>query len=202
VRKLKHRELERHIRRANQELEWWLEHVQHPRTRKYVTRLALVCERANDDLDEGLRARNYDGSGRGGNDLTQPESHVDARMWIDDEGHVIINPDITADRITKLAGVIALTTDTAIAAQELGSKLIISSEERDRQAQAAVSSAVGTAGAGHCKNCTEWVPGTRDDRLRGGRCKPCDGYQRAHHGNERPSELWAGKHRPAATDAR
>ena len=45
---------------------------------------------------------------------------------------------------------------------------------------------------GSCKVCSIPVAGTRDDRLRGGRCQPCNMYFR-EHGVECPKEIWEAR---------
>jgi hypothetical protein len=189
MRKLKHREIERRIRQTIAELQWWLERDDDDT--EHRTHAELVTTRANDQVDEAIRARDYDGDGRGGAELTHPERHAD---------RLTRRPDLIHERMTRLVGTLSLGLDTAKASRSIAGTLITSQDQRDRAASSAVASAIGTAGTGHCSNCNTWVPGTRDDRLKAGRCEPCYRYCQDHHGNERPREQWGTEHQPTPTD--
>lgn len=193
MRKLNHRTLERRLRTQRQavdtEIDWLL--ARDPDDPKHRTRVELFTIAANDQADDAIAARNYDGDGRGGSDGTHPERHALAGKT-----------DHVHERMTKLLGLLALVEDSILAVRDLAGELRTSLEEHDRRAASAVAAAVGTAGAGHCSNCSRWCTGTRDDRLKAGRCAPgCyDYWQRTS--TERPRGLWDAWDAGATTDAR
>jgi len=179
MRKLNHRTLRNTALRAIEDLQWIADHA---------TRIA---DRANADLDEALRGRSYDGDGRGGNELTQPEAHADRRLHT--------TGDRVAEQITRLAGTINLAADTARAARTIAGDLTTSTTNDDRQAQSTIAKPAG--GRGLCDNCGRWCSGDRNDRLitpvtsdtnRVGaiaQCPACLVYWK-RNGELRPPRLW------------
>lgn len=143
MRKLNHRTLRNSALQAIEDLQWIADHAQ------------KIADRANADLDEGLRGRSYDGDGRGGAELTQPEAHADRRLHT--------TGDRIAEQITRLAGTVALIKDAASAARTIGGDLTTSTEVADRHEQSTVARPIG--GRGTCDNCGRWCSGTRNDRL-------------------------------------
>lgn len=184
MRKLNSRRLRNTALRAIEDLQWIAEHA---------TRIA---DRANADLDEALKARNYDGDGRGGATSTSVEAHVERRLHDNDT----IDPDRIARQITELAGTVRLAADSADAARSISGDLTTSVTSDDRQAQSTVAKPAG--GRGLCDNCGRWCSGDRNDRLitpvtsdtnRIGavaQCGACLKYWR-RHGELRPPKLWS-----------
>lgn len=195
MRKLKHRALRAGALQAIDDLKWIADNAQ------------TIADRANAEIDDGLRARRYDGDGRGGSELTGPESHIDQHLMRDQQGNPIrtpagnitLRPDATHEQITRFLGMLSLTVDNATTTRDLAGELITSHDLNDRQHQANVASTIG--GRGHCENCSRWCEGTRNDRLitpttsdtnRQGaiaQCPPCLVYWK-RNGELRPPKLW------------
>lgn len=184
--RLKSKQLRRHALEAIEALQWIADNSEQ------------IARRANDDVDECIRAINYDGDGRGGQELTQPEQHVHARtirdpmtgeLARDDDGQPIVRPDTVAERITRLAGLADTIRDGALEARTIGGKLIASVDPVDVNASRVAAEASRRVGAGHCSNCNTYCTGTFHDRLRGGRCDPCRKWKE-RTGEERPRDRW------------
>lgn len=136
-----------------------------------------IVDRANADMDDGLKGRSYDGDGRGGSELTQPEAwaartHSDQvtrdmkafRQALDDARRA-------ARQARRLGEALALT------------RALTSADDPDISRT--------PAGAGDCINCGHTCSGLENDRKRAGRCDACRMYRERHHGMDRPRELWA-----------
>lgn len=186
MRKLSHRHLRNQALQAITDLQWIADNA------------TAIADRANADLDEGLRGRSYDGDGRGGSELTQPEAHLERRLHTHD-GQVHIDTDRIAEQITRLNGTITLTADTASAARTIAGDLTTSTTTDDRTAQSTIAKPAG--GRGTCENCSRWCSGDRNDRLitpvtsdehRDGAIAQCPTCLRYWNRNRelRPPRLW------------
>lgn len=190
MRKLKHRDLRNRALAAIEDLRWIADNARN------------IADRANDDIDEAMKSPSYDTDGRGGAELTGPERHADRKIVMtrdaagnrvavrDANGNPVMRKDTVQELMTKLLGTIGLAAQSARAARDISGNLITSQDTEDRKTQWSIASAIPTAGKGHCSNCTRLCPGTRDDRIKSGRCAPgCYEYF-VRHGTERPRALW------------
>lgn len=149
----------RQLEAAKADLEWVRDHAQ------------PIADRANAELDDGTRGRAYDGDGRGGQELTSPEAHVDRRLlhtedgaWIrDSNGRPVFRDDPTAEQVTRFLGSVALAADASSAARTLGGSITTSRDLADRAQQASNARPIG--GRGKCENCGRFATGERSDRL-------------------------------------
>lgn len=143
----------------------------------------MIADRANADMDDGLKGRSYDGDGRGSAELTQPE------RWAE---RALRHGDVTSEQAAEFIQAVDDARRAALRARKLAGRLIRADDQanRDREAASAVASASRSIGAGYCVNCNHYCAGTANDRLRSGRCDPCRRYRERHHGMDRPRELW------------
>jgi hypothetical protein len=167
MRRLNHRSLARQAREAIGELTWLEAHA------------TLIADRANNDVDDTLTANPTGNHGR--LELTHPERHAGRRLTT--------GADPVAAAMADLLAALNTTVTSAQAARTAASRLITDPDSHG--AIRALAQAKDKAGAGHCLNCDEYVPGIKDDRLRAGECYACYRYRRDHHGNPRPAELYA-----------
>jgi hypothetical protein len=130
-----------------------------------------ICNRANSDCDDGVKGTDYSAVKRGGVELTVPEQYADRA-----KRHV--------DPVARMAREFNNSLHDALRAvkraRELGENLT-----RLEQSE----NASEDAGQSSCMNCTRWVSGTTEDRIRAGRCEACYRHWR-RTGIERPKELW------------
>lgn len=168
-----------------------------------------IARNANDWADEAIRARTYDGDGRGGGDETHPERW--AAPFLDAAHGRRKKPDSVEVQVGEFFTKLELADQTAEAAKDAaqfarnaatkaraaanavvdaGSKLIVNTDEDARRLTAMMANTNRSPGEGYCSNCPHYCRGG-DDRLRGGRCEPCSKYWLRHHrAEERPKDLW------------
>lgn len=116
-----------------------------------------IARLVNDNIDDALRGRSYDGDGRGHTDHSTVEAHLDRRT--DDHDHT--THDHIWCNVVRLLGTIDLITDSATTARRTAGEL--------GNIRASGESKL-SAGAGTCSNCGRWCPGIANDRLKSGRC--------------------------------
>lgn len=172
MRSLKHAAIERTARDAQGDLAFVEAHAQQIATR-------VEC-----DSDEGLKARVYDGDGRGGSDLTGPERA--AAPYLDREKGRHKRADEVEAQVARFVHALDKAREAAKEARKAAAALLPTDNH-----EALAKSSSQTIGQGHCLNCPTFCSGSRDDRLRGGRCGNCFAYWVRHHrAEERPRELW------------
>lgn len=103
---------------------------------------------------------------------------------LDNQGN--LRADEAARDLAKLVDAVKATRAMAQLARTMSFKLCAMNPD-----EAAALILVGSNG-GSCKVCSVVVLGTRDDRLRSGRCPACNWYFR-EHGVECPKEVWEAR---------
>lgn len=143
-----------------------------------------IAARANSDSSDAISGRAYDGDGRGGSELTQPERYAEAAI----SGHL---HDSAGDLAKELMFELRAAEQAARRARKVAGMILTSQEERDQSAARKLAGADKTPGNGNCIICTCYCSGIRTDRLVSGRCNTCLVYWERHHREEdRPRELW------------
>lgn len=161
----------------------------------FVESMALqIATRVECDSDDGLKARVYDGDGRGGSDLTGPERA--AAPLLDRAKGRQKRADEVETQVRNFVAALDKARQAARDARKAAAALLPTANH-----DTLVTSSDRAIGAGHCSNCTVYCSGTREDRLRGGRCGNCFAFWVRHHrAEERPRQLW-GTAMPDAVEA-
>lgn len=152
--------------------------------------------------NDAIKARSYEGDGRGGQELTHPEREADAR---------IAGLDTVEADWSRFMGLLTDLRKDALDLKRAGGNFMLdSSIGAKREASSIAELKKQPAGAGYCDNCGRMCSGSRgvdrrtgestEDRIKGrnGRklCSPgCYEYE-VRTGTPRPKERWAGPERP------
>jgi len=137
-------------------------------------------------VDDGRKGRNYEGDGRGGQELTGPEQRMERALAGSDEIDV---------QWARYLRAVKDLNEAAVAARRAQENFLHDLRDEARREQASIAAqSQRAAGEGHCGNCNDYCTGVGDDRLRGTptgpRCDPCRKYRERNDGQERPQELW------------
>lgn len=168
--KLKHKVIQSRAREAQGDLAW-------------VEAFAVqIADRANSDMDDGLKGRSYDGDGRQGADTpTQPES------WAMRD-----RDDVTTAQAREFAQALDDARRAARKARDMAGKLVRAEDPGNRNASNAAVLKENRAGVGTCIVCGHYEPGIRENRLVSGRCCACYRYWlRSGKRADRPAAMWS-----------
>jgi hypothetical protein len=173
--------IEKSVREAQGRLVWLEAHAE------------TIVENYEKWLDDGNQGRSYDGDGRGGQELTQPERDAESSI-------------AGGDRIVRdwaaLVKEISAASKACGRAKRLGENFVVdTSDSATREASSVASLKNQPAGSGTCENCGRECSGARgknragdatlEDRLKAKRCPPCYLYwYRSGRLEERPREMW------------
>lgn len=155
-----------------------------------VSNVEQAIARGHADLDAALRSPTLNGAVSGGDDPSWRifDSLVD-REFLDESGNVIKGGNIrdrfdaTTLQLETLVGALEQIERSAALANDIVDQLrAIPAAEAQRLLEA-------DSDVQHCVNCGKPVTGTRDDRLRSGRCSTCNTYRSEHGGRDRPRSL-------------
>lgn len=144
--------------------------------------LELAVIRGHADLDDQIRSPRLNGAVSGGDD---PSWRIYNSLVDRDENFIGRRGDAIRNLLAELTRSIEeLERHAALASTIVDDLRAISATE----AQQLIDH---DSDVQHCanKNCGKLVTGTRDDRLKAGRCGPCYEYHLDHHGEDRPKQL-------------
>lgn len=141
--------------------------------------LEEAVTRGHADLDEAIRSPALNGAVSGGDD---PSWRMVDQLT-DRHGNLRERRDVIGDALELLVASLELLAHHAALAATIVEELrAIPPAEAKRLLEA-------ESDVQHCVNCGKVVTGTRDDRLRAGRCAACNTYRDDHDGRDRPRSL-------------
>lgn len=146
------------------------------------SRLEEAIIRGHADLDDAIRSPRLNGAVSGGDD---PSWRIYNTLLDRDENFIGRRADAIRNLLASITSSIeGLERNAALAVTIVDELRAISATEARQLIE-------NDSDVQHCinKNCGALVTGTRDDRLRAGRCEPCYTYRLRHNGDDRPKEL-------------
>lgn len=136
--------------------------------------------RGHADIDNAMRSPTLNGAVAGGDDPSFRilDQHLDENSgnWQERADAIALNLRIATSNVAELERAAKAAFTAVLDLQGI--------TETEAQKLLEAASQVQS-----CVHCGRVVTGTRDDRLRAGRCKPCYEYRLEHHGQERPQYL-------------
>lgn len=154
-----------------------------------VSQLEEAVVRGHDDLDAVLRSPSLNGAVSGGGDASwRMLDSITTREVFDIDGNVVSGGDLRDRFDTTAATLGALTTAVEELERAAATAMSCVDELRALPAAQARKLSESESDVQHCVHCGRVVTGTRDDRLKSGRCDTCYTY-RLRNGTDRPLDL-------------